>query len=57
MLVLLGGVMEIASYIICILTMEYVGRRILLSIMLLLAGVTLLSCAIVNEYAGDDEGE
>ena len=52
----LDGVLEIASYIFCILVMDRIGRRILLTFLLLLAGVGLVISVVVNIYAGDNEG-
>ncbi|XP_076822511.1 organic cation transporter protein-like isoform X2 [Clavelina lepadiformis] len=51
----LNGVMEIASYIICIIFMDRIGRRILLCASLLVAGLGLLASVIVNVYADDNE--
>lgn len=52
-----AGIFELISYIICILIMDRVGRRLLLSVTLFGAGITLLSATIVNEYAGNDQSE
>ncbi|XP_039248686.2 organic cation transporter protein-like [Styela clava] len=51
----IGGCMEIISYVICILAMDVIGRRLLLAIMLLSSGITLIISTIVNLYAGDDQ--
>ncbi|CAK8674818.1 unnamed protein product [Clavelina lepadiformis] len=51
----LNGVMEIASYIICIIFMDRIGRRILLCANMLVAGLGLLASVIVNVYADDNE--
>ena len=52
---LLDGVFEIASKIFCILVMDRIGRRILLTFLLLLAGIGLILSVIVNTYAGDNQ--
>jgi len=49
------GVFEIASYIVCISLMDRIGRRLLLTVMLLLAGIGLIASVIVNEYAGKNQ--
>jgi len=51
------GVFEIASYVVCIALMDRIGRRLLLTVMLLLCGIGLIANAIVNEYAGGNEGK
>nr|XP_039269896.1 organic cation transporter protein-like [Styela clava] len=51
----IGGCMEIISYGLCIIFMDFVGRKVLLAIMLLVSGTTLIASTIVNEYAGDDQ--
>ena len=49
------GVFEILAYIFCILLMDRIGRRIILTFLLLLAGVGLILSVIVNEYAGENQ--
>nr|XP_039273412.1 organic cation transporter protein-like [Styela clava] len=50
-----AGVLEIASYTVCAATMDFVGRRLLLTITLTGAGVALLVSTIVNAFADGDE--
>merc|ERR1712136_31224 len=52
----LNGCVEIASYILCILTMDRLGRRMTLSGSLFIAGFSLLISMIILEFAGDSEG-
>ncbi|XP_078485020.1 organic cation transporter protein-like isoform X1 [Ciona intestinalis] len=52
----LNGVMGMGSNIFCMLVMDKIGRRLLLTLMLLLAGCGLLASAIINEFKGDDQG-
>ncbi|CAK8674959.1 unnamed protein product [Clavelina lepadiformis] len=51
----LNGVMEITSFIICLLLLDRLGRRIMLSALLFVAGIGLLASVIVNEYAGNNQ--
>merc|ERR1712136_691747 len=51
----LNGCVEIAGYIIIFLTMDRLGRRVLLSGSLFIAGLGLLISLIVLEFAGGDE--
>ncbi|XP_076800001.1 solute carrier family 22 member 16-like [Clavelina lepadiformis] len=48
----LNGVMDISSYIVCTILMDRVGRRLLISFYLLLAGFCLIINVIINAYAG-----
>uniref|UniRef100_F6R060 Major facilitator superfamily (MFS) profile domain-containing protein n=1 Tax=Ciona intestinalis TaxID=7719 RepID=F6R060_CIOIN len=52
----LNGVMEIGSYVLCILLMDRIGRRILLSGMMFLSGIGLIISLVVNEYKGSNQG-
>ncbi|XP_078493967.1 organic cation transporter protein-like [Ciona intestinalis] len=52
----LNGVMEIGSYVFCILLMDRIGRRILLSGMMFLSGIGLIISLVVNEYKGANQG-
>ena len=40
----------------CILLINRLGRRILLSFSMILAGLGLLASVVVNEYAGSNQG-
>ena len=53
----LDGVLEIVANFLCIILVNRIGRKLLLSSSLLLAGLGLLVCVVVNNYAGDDKGE
>ena len=55
MFVVADGVMEILSLSICIVTMDRIGRRILLSIMMLSAGIGLLASVVCNELANANQ--
>lgn len=48
--------MELISYIICILTLDLIGRRFLHSGMLLFCGVMLTIHTVLKEYAVDEAG-
>jgi len=50
----LNGCVEIASYIICILTMDRIGRRIVLSGSLFIAGFGLLISLLLLEFGEDN---
>ena len=39
----------------CIIVMDRIGRRILLTFLLLLAGIGLILSVVVNNYAGDNQ--
>jgi len=52
----LNGCVEIAGYIIIFLTMNRLGRRVLLSGSLFIAGLGLLISLIVLEFANGDQG-
>nr|XP_009861187.2 organic cation transporter protein-like [Ciona intestinalis] len=51
----LNGVMEMGSFVLCILLMDRIGRRILLSGMMFLAGIGLIISLVVNEYKGGNQ--
>lgn len=50
----IGGVMELISYAICILLINRTGRKILLSGMMMTSGVSLIIHTIMEEYVVDE---
>ena len=48
---LIDGIFEILSYLFCIFVMDRIGRRLLLTFFLLLAGLGLMSSVLTNIYA------
>ncbi|CAK8676580.1 unnamed protein product [Clavelina lepadiformis] len=51
----LNGVMEIASYLLVMILLDRIGRRIILASFFAVAGIVLICSVIVNTYAEDNQ--
>jgi len=47
---------ELVAYALIILTMDKLGRKVLLAASLLFGGVTLLISTVIKQYQGDNQG-
>jgi len=52
----LSGLVELVAYALIILTMDKLGRKVLLAASLLFGGVTLLISTVIKQYQGDNQG-
>ena len=53
----LDAVFDLLAHFFNMALINRVGRRLLLTATLLLAGISLLGCVVVNEYAGSNESK